>query len=119
MSARMKAEGGSPDAAREVYQRLYESSDDERVRQMVVAQLMRMQWLEDRNEIQHVLDRFQSSSAEGRCVSSWQPIANQFREPRWHIDRETGAPLDPSGVSYRLINGGCKVDLDPNSKVPR
>jgi tetratricopeptide (TPR) repeat protein len=117
MSARMKAEGGSSNAAREMYQRLYESSDDERVRQMVVAQLMRMQWLEDRSEIQNVLDRFQSSNREGRCGSSWQPVADQFREPRWHIDRETGAPLDPSGVPYRLIN--CKVDLDPNSKVPR
>ena len=116
MAARMKAEGGSSAAAREMYQRLYESSDDERVRQMVVAQLMRMQWLEDRYEIQHVLDYFQFYRREGRCA--WQPVADEFREPRWHIDPQTGAPLDPSGVPYRLIDG-CKVDLDPNSKVPR
>ena len=119
MAGRMTAEGGSPDAAREIYQRLYESTDDERIRQMVTSHLMRLQWLEDRHEIQHVLDYFQFYSREGRCVSTWRTVADEFKEPRWHLDPQTGAPLDPSGVPYRLIDGGCKVDLDPNSKVPR
>jgi tetratricopeptide (TPR) repeat protein len=119
MAGRMRAEGGSPEAAREIYQRLYESTDDERIRQMVTSHLMRLQWFADRYEIQHVLDYFQSDSREGRCVSTWRTVAGEFREPRWHLDPQTGAPLDPSGVPYRLIDGGCKVDLDPNSKVPR
>jgi tetratricopeptide (TPR) repeat protein len=119
MAARMKAAGGSPEAAREMYQRLYESSDDERVRQMVVAQLMRMQWLEDREEIRHALEYFQSHSRDGRCPPSWRGIFDEFPSGRFRFDRSSGAPLDPSGVPYRLTNGGCDVDLDPNSKVPR
>ena len=119
MAARMKGEGGSPEAAREMYQHLYESSGDASVKQMVMAQLMRLQWLKDRYEIQHVLDYFQLHTRDGHCVSAWHPIAAEFSEPRWHIDPKTGAPLDPSGVPYRLINGGCTVDLDPTSRVPR
>ena len=119
MAARMKAEGGSPDAAREMYQRLFESSGDPSVKQMVTAQLMRLQWLEDRYEIQHVLDYFQFYNRERRCASTWRTVADELREPRWHIDPGTGAPIDPSGVPYRLINGGCTVDLDPTSRVPR
>lgn len=119
MVARMKAEGGSPDAAREMYLRLYESSDDRTVREMVVAHLMRLKWLEDRYEIQHMLDYVQVYSRDGQCPSSWRQIADEFRGPRWKVDEMTGAPLDPTGVPYRLINGGCNVDLDPTSKVPR
>lgn len=119
MSARLKADAGSREAAREMYIRLGETSDDQKVKDMVTAHLMRVQWLEDRYEIQHVLDRAQVYGRDGRCVSSWRQIADEFGEPRWRVDPRTGAPLDPSGVPYRLINGGCTVDLDPNSTVPR
>lgn len=119
MAARMKVDAGSSEAAREMYLRLYESSDDPTIKQMVISHLMRLQWFQDRYEIQHVLDLVHVYSRDGRCVSSWRQIANEFREPRWHIDPTTGAPLDPSGAPYRLVNGGCNVGLDPNSKVPR
>jgi len=119
MAARMKAEGGSPAAAREMYQHLYESSDDKTVRDMVVAQLMRLDWLEDREEIKHALKYFETHSRDGRCPTSWQGVFAEFPNTRLRFDRSTGAPLDPSGVAYRLINNGCDVDLDPNSKVPR
>jgi len=119
MAARMKAEGGSPEAAREIYQRLYESSDDERIRQMVVAHLTRLQWLDDREQIRHALKYFESHSRDGRCAGSWRGVFDEFPNTRLRFDRSSGAPLDPSGVPYRLGNGGCDVDLDPSSKVPR
>ena len=119
MAARMKAEGGSAEAAREIYRRLYESSDDEKVRQMVVAHLMRLQWLEDRENIQYALRYYQSHSREGHCPRSWSGVFEQFPNVPLKFDTTTHAPLDPSGIPYRLINGGCDVDLDPGSKVPR
>jgi hypothetical protein len=115
----MTAEGGSPEAAREIYQRLYESTDDERIRQMVSAHLMRLQWLEDRQVIQYALKYYENFSRDGRCAPSWRGVFSEFPNTRLRFDPSTGAPLDPSGVPYRLIDGGCKVDLDPNSKVPR
>jgi tetratricopeptide (TPR) repeat protein len=119
MSARMKAEGGSRDAAREMYHHLYEASDDKAVRQMVLHHMMRLDWLDDREVIKHAINDYESHSRDGRCPSSWRELADYFRGTRLRIDVESGAPLDPSGVPYRLIKGGCDVDLDERSSVPR
>jgi tetratricopeptide (TPR) repeat protein len=117
MAARMRADGGSQGAAREMYQHLYETSGDPSVKQMVTAQLMRLQSLQDREEIRHALMSFKSR--DGRCAPSWQGVFSAFPNMPLRFDPSTGAPLDPSGVPYQLINNGCDVDLDPNSKVPR
>ena len=119
MAARMKAEGGSPEAAREMYQHLYESSGDPSVKQMVEHQLARLDWLADREIIRHALLYYESHSRDGRCATSWRGLFDEFPKTRLRFDSSTGAPLDPSGIPYRLIDGGCNVDLDPNSKVPR
>jgi tetratricopeptide (TPR) repeat protein len=119
MAARMKGEGGSPGAAREMYQHLYESSDDPSVKQMVTAQLMRLQSADEREQIRHALKYFEAHSRDGRCATSWRGIFSEFPNVSLRFDASTGAPLDPSGVPYRLVNGGCDVDLDSDSKVPR
>jgi len=119
MAARMKAEGGSPQAAREMYQHLYESSGDASVKQLVEHQLARLDWLADRDVIRQALLYFASHSRDGRCATSWRGLFDEFPKTGLRFDSSTGAPLDPSGVPYRLIDGGCNVDLDPNSKVPR
>jgi tetratricopeptide (TPR) repeat protein len=119
MAARMKAEGGSRDAAREMYQHLYESSDDPSVKQMVTAQLIRLQSLQEREEIRYALMYFEAHSRDGRCATSWRGVFSEFPNIPLRFDSSTGAPLDPSGVPYRLVNGGCDVDLDPDSRVLR
>ncbi len=117
MAARMKEKGGSPDAAREMYQHLYESSVDASVKQMVEHQLARLDWLDDRDKIKKSLTEYRNRN--GRCPNVWHEITETLRALALDVDSATGAPLDPSGVPYRLENGGCEVDLDPNSKVPR
>lgn len=128
MSARLKADAGSRDAAREMYQRLYETSDDKNVKEMVAAHLMRLDWLQDRDNLQHLLDYAHSHSRDDRCPSSWPELwraiaagfsAEDIRSLRLRIDATTGAPLDPSGVPYRLIVEKCSVDLGEGSKVVR
>lgn len=130
MSARLKAEGGSRDAAREMYIRLAESSDDQMVKDMVSAHLMRLEWLEDRENLRYLLNwaANKNISNPDRCPSSWPELwrilatgftAADLQSMRLRIDAATGAPLDPSGVPYRLNAERCQLALDEQSKVPR
>ena len=116
MSARMKAEGGASQAAREMYTHLAESSQDPTVKQMVNAQLMRLDSLEERDQIRRVLAEYTNRS--GHCVTSWKEISGALRTAGLQIDA-SGSPLDPTNVPYRLVKGGCDVDLDERSELPR
>jgi tetratricopeptide (TPR) repeat protein len=117
MSARLKADAGSREAARDMYRHLYESSDDKTVKEMVVAHLMRLDWLDDRDVITRALDEFRTRA--GRCPTSWRELLPFFRGAPLEIDIANGTPFDPSGVAYRLTNDGCGVDLGEGSKVAR
>jgi hypothetical protein len=116
IGARMKAEGGSRGAAREMYQHLYDSSSDQAVKDMVVNQLMRLDSLDERETIQGILRDY--SSRTGRCASSWREVTPALRAARLQLDA-TGAPLDPSNKPYRLMEKECSVDLSDQTKVPR
>ena len=116
MGARMSAEGGSRDAAREMYRHLHESSDDPAIQEMVEKQIMRLDYLDQRDEIRNALNAYKT--ANGRCASSWRDVANQLRAIGLTLDPKTGAPLDPSSTPYELIKNGCDVGLDINTKVP-
>ncbi|HMG74139.1 MAG TPA: hypothetical protein VK582_11615 [Pyrinomonadaceae bacterium] len=115
ISARMKAEGGAAQAAREMYIHLSEASDDANVKEMVKTQLMRLDSIEERDRIRRVLSDF--SKRTGHCASSWKEISSALPAAGLRIS-ETGAPLDPGGVPYKLTKEGCDVDLDENSPVP-
>jgi tetratricopeptide (TPR) repeat protein len=115
MSARMKAEGGAGQAAREMYVHLSEASDDPNVKQMVEKQLMRLDSVEKRDKIRRVLSDY--TVRTGRCVAAWKEISSPLSAAGLRIDG-FGAPLDPGNTPYRLVKGGCDVDLDENSPVP-
>ena len=116
MAARMKVEQGSRGAAREMYRRLYETSDDESVKEMVLHHLMWLDSLDERDAIRHLINEFRTHA--GRCPSSWQEIGPGLRAKGLRVDSADGAPLDPSGIPYRLTNGGCEINLNETSKVP-
>jgi len=115
MSARMEAEGGAGEAAREMYLHLSEASDDPNVKQMVAKQLMRLDSVEERDKIRGVLSDYKIRT--GRCVTFWREISSSLHGAGLRIDA-SGAPLDPKNVPYRLIKDGCDVDLDEHSEVP-
>jgi len=128
MSARLKADAGSRDAAREMYLRLAETSDDQKVKDMVTSHLMRLNWLEDRDNLRHLLQWAKSKNIinPDRCPSSWPELwriiatgfdAADLQSMRLRIDATTGAALDPSGVPYLLSAARCDVDLGEGSKV--
>jgi tetratricopeptide (TPR) repeat protein len=122
MSARMEAEGGSRQMAREMYQRMMDQSDDEQVKELAARRILQVDSFEQRDVIRRVLEEFRER--HGRCAADWREVAAQLRaarlpdNSRLRLDAETGAPLDPTDMAYLLVKNGCDVDLDTHSKVP-
>jgi tetratricopeptide (TPR) repeat protein len=115
MSARMLAEGGSRDTAREIYTRIYEQSDDETIKHMAQLRLLQIDSLDERDRIRRVLADYKEQ--RGRCPSEWREVAAALRTARLRLDG-AGAPLDPADTPYILVKDNCDVDLDPGSLIP-
>jgi len=116
MGARMLAEGGSVGAARQMYQHLYEESNDDQVKQLLLRRLLQVDSFEQRDVIRRVLSDY--SARLHRCPASWRDVTAALRASRLPIDPNSSAPLDPGGTAYVLVKDGCDVDLDPRSQVP-
>lgn len=113
MAAKMAAEGGSRETAREIYTRMYESAD-EKVRDMAHRRLIQLDSLDQRDVLQKVLTGYQARV--GECPGTWREVNQLLRAIRAPLDA-SGAPLDPTGAPYQLRAGKCEVDLDPKSEV--
>jgi tetratricopeptide (TPR) repeat protein len=116
MKARMATEGGSRDLAREIYTRMYEAPGDSKVKEMAERRLMQLDSFDQREAIRRVLTLYQSKA--GKCPSSWREIEAVLGSLRLPMN-STGAPIDPAGTPYVLVNGNCDVDVDPKSLVPQ
>ncbi len=115
MKAQMAVEGGSRATAREIYRRMYEQADDDKFKDVARRRLMQLDSFDERDAIRKVLSVYVSKT--GHCPSSWREIEGLLRAVRFRTD-SSGAPLDPAGTPYRLVKGGCDVDLEPRSEVP-
>ena len=115
MGARMRAEGGAGEAAREMYAHLYETSDDVYLKGMVERQLMQLDSIDERAKIRQLLSAYAKST--GHCAASWKEVAAPLRTMRVRVDA-SGAPTDPSNTPYRLTTGDCNVAVDDHSPVP-
>ena len=116
MNAKMAAEGGSRELAREIYERMYEQAGDSQVKEMARRRLLQVDSLDQRDALRKALSAYQSKM--GRCPSSWREIEPVLRTLRLSLNSD-GAPLDPAGTAYVLLSANCDVDLDPKSEVPR
>ena len=86
-----------------MYQRLYESSDDKTVKEMVVAHLMRLDSLDDRDVIRHAaLDEYPNARPVVVQHRGARLGSHFFRGTPLRIDPATGTPLDPSGAALSL-----------------
>ena len=115
MKAKMAAEGGSRATAREVYQKMLEQADDKKVKEMAALRLLQLNSLDQRDAIRKVLASYKTN--RGRCPASWAEIALVLQSMRFKLTRD-GAPLDPAGAPYHLVQDTCEVDLDPKSPIP-
>ena len=116
MGARMKAEGGDAQNAREMYLHLYESSDDDNVKNMVRKHLMRLDSIKERAKMRTILSEY--AKRAGHCPASWKEISATLKGAGLRIDNQ-GAPLDPSDTPYQLSKDGCHVELADTSIVPK
>lgn len=118
MKAKMAAEGGSRNTAREIYRRMYEESTDTKVKDMAAIRLKQLDSLDQRDAVRKVLTAYMNK--RNACPTTWQEIAPILQSLRFALDRQA-APLDPEGYPYQLItsNGKCDIDLDPTSPIPK
>jgi tetratricopeptide (TPR) repeat protein len=115
MAARMDAEGGDRELARDMYRRMYEQSQDDQVKQWATTRLMQLRAFEERDQIREVLLEFWRR--RGTCVDRWWDVTAGLERAGLKTDR-TGAPLDPAGTAYALTLGGCAVAIGPGSAIP-
>jgi len=116
MKAQMLAKGGSRSTARQIYERMYQETDDPNVREMARRRLLQVESFVERDEIRRVLGEY--AARVQRCASSWKDVSDGLRRAGLPLDA-SGAPLDPANVPYVLVKAGCDVDLDPRSEVPQ
>ncbi len=115
MKARMAAEGGSRSTAREIYARMYEQSEDDKVRDMARRRLMQLNSFDEQDAIRKILVAYKIRT--GHCAQSWREITPMLRAIRMAVDA-SGAPLDPGKTPYILLTKECDVQLDYQSEVP-
>jgi tetratricopeptide (TPR) repeat protein len=115
MSAHMASEGGSRAVAREIYNRMYEQANDDKVKDMAHRRLLQLDSLDVQVVLKKVLAAYQTRL--GRCPNSWSEVEQALRSQKWTID-SAGAPLDPGGTPY-VLKQGCEIALNPDSTVPK
>jgi len=113
MKARMLAEDGSRDTAREIYKQMFEQSADDSVKDMARRRLMQLDSMDQRDVLRKLLTAYQTRT--GHCPATWKEIEPVLRSLRVPLVSEA-APMDPSGAPYVLK--GCAVALNPKSEVP-
>ena len=121
MSARMLTVGGNRDTAREIYQRLYEESDDDAIRKMAEERLAEVDSFDEKDAIRLAIKAFQTRA--NRCPAAWRELNPELRAARLPkgqtlVLNAEGAPVDPSNAAYRLTKNGCDVGLGAQTKVP-
>ena len=115
MKAQLAVQGGSRDTARQIYERMYQETDDLNVKIMAGKRIVQIQSLNERDAIRRVLSEY--SVRTQRCASSWLEVSDALRKARLRVET-SGAPLDPTDAPYQLSNTGCEVELGPRSQVP-
>lgn len=115
MQARMAVEGGSRDTAREIYRRMFEQSDDPKVKEMARRRLLQLQSLDERDALRRLMNSYKAQMV--RCPAAWLELAPALRALKIQTD-PNGAPLDPAGVAYVLLPDKCDLETDPKSEVP-
>lgn len=115
MNARMASEGGSRTTAREIYQRLYEEATDDQIKDMASKRLQHLNAMDEQDALRRLLTAYKSRI--GRCPESWRSLEPLLRALKMQVDA-SGAPLDPTGVPYRLANDKCDVSFGEMSHIP-
>lgn len=116
MAAQMSAKGGSRDTSRAIYETMLRTTDDDQMKRLALRRLAQLQSLDEQDALRRLLAAHRER-AGGHCASSWRELAPLLRATRLKLDA-SGAPVDPSGVPYRLSDK-CEVELGEGSEILR
>ncbi len=108
-AADLLARGGSRASARFLWQELYETTQDERMRKNALENLIKLAAEEDLETLQSLVDRLAQKS--GRSVHSLNELVSAGLLKSY--------PLDPKGFPYTLEAAAGKVVLSEESTVRR
>lgn len=122
MAAKMRADGGSRDTARQMYQQMTDEAADEQTRTVGVLRLQQLDALDELDAINIELEKFRNQN--GRCVSNGSELLSLLKNVRlpagrdFRIDANRNL-VDPTGVPYALRTTDCRAVIDPKkSKLP-
>jgi tetratricopeptide (TPR) repeat protein len=116
MSARLEAEGGSRDVARQIYQQMYDEATDDQTKSLAANRLLQTESFEERDAIRQVLKDFQTQNS--RCATNWNEVFPQLRQIKLPPNNrplrfaQNTSPIDPSNGFYTLNSTTCEVELD-------
>jgi len=112
MAASTLAEGGDRQSSRRLWQQLYETSDDEWVRNNAQLKLAQLEALDQIDALAALVRRY--AQQFGRPPDSWGTLVSM----RWL----GGVPLDPSGTPFELdqtaMGGVALSERSPLSPIP-
>lgn len=122
MAAKMRADGGSRETARQMYQQMANEATDEQTRSVGVVRLQQLDALDELDAINVELEKFRNQN--GRCVSNGSELLSLLKNVRlpagrdFRIDANRNL-VDPTGAPYALRTTECKAVIDlKKSKLP-
>jgi len=122
MGAKMLAEGASRSFALDVYRQMFETAADEQTKTFAELRYMQIESLDELDLANIALNDFKNRN--GRCPNNFReifPVLQKAKLPNGKSLKinNSGNPVDPSGVPYRLENSLCAAQVDrDNSKIP-
>lgn len=117
MVGAMKTEGGSRATARQIFQQMYEGTDDPAVKVTAERRLAQLDALDESEAIDRILGEFKDR--KGRCPGSLVeilPILANIKLPGNNTFKVDAANrlTDPTGTPYTLDQENCRVKSSGN-----
>jgi len=107
LAANTLAAGGSPDSSRMLWQQLYDSADNDWIRNESARRLRQLQALDDISQLVAAAQRFVEQT--GRSPQSWEElIAAGFL---------AGLPVDPTGRPYVMDSAAGTINVPFDSEL--
>lgn len=124
MSAIMRANGGDRETAKQMFFRIYETTDDPTVKKTSLGRLQSYQAEDEVAFLNRLLTGFHEQ--KGTCPTSLPALLKalspnalqQIKQAGLHFDEDL-TPLDPHGFAYTFDNVMCAVVLAPDSTIVR
>ena len=122
LSAAMLAKGGERETARQMFAKIYETTDDPTIKK---NSLSRLEFYQASNEIDFLNQQLEEfRTARGNCPSHPSQLirlmpANTVQKLRQYgmtFDQNM-TPLDPHGFAYSLVVSECQVKLSADSTI--